>query len=180
MQVREAKSKSDLRNHKHCHLEPDERQQTTNEKPFLCFMNLSHLERMRIYFETHAPFDHQFRKKQLIKLREGILSHEQELYEAFHKDLKRSPEEVWVTETGFVIAEINHALRHLKQWMKPKRTRTNLLNFPSRSFVYKEPLGVVLVAGPWNYPLQLLFTPLVGAMAAGKCVVVKPSEVAPA
>src|SRR5947199_7196987 len=64
--------------------------------------------------------------------------------------------------------------------MKPQKASTNLLNLPSESYVYKDPLGVVLIIGPWNYPLQLLFTPLVGAIAAGNCVVLKPSEFAPA
>src|SRR5436190_19034596 len=64
--------------------------------------------------------------------------------------------------------------------MKPQKVATNLLNFPSKSFIYKEPLGVVLIIGPWNYPLQLLFIPLVGAIAAGNAVVLKPSEFAPA
>lgn len=93
---------------------------------------------------------------------------------------KKSQEESWVTEVGFLIAEINHTLKHLRRWMKPQKVPTNLMNLPSKSFIYKEPLGVVLVIGPWNYPLQLLFTPLVGAMAAGNCVVLKPSEFAPA
>src|SRR5947199_1997808 len=64
--------------------------------------------------------------------------------------------------------------------MKPQKASTNLLNLPSESYVYKDPLGIVLIIGPWNYPLQLLFTPLVGAIAAGNCVVLKPSEFATA
>jgi aldehyde dehydrogenase (NAD+) len=71
-------------------------------------------------------------------------------------------------------------LRNLESWMKPEKVRTNLLNLPSSSFILKEPLGVVLIIGPWNYPFQLLFTPLIGAIAAGNCVVLKPSEFAPA
>ena len=78
-----------------------------------------------------------------------------------------------------MIAEINAAISNLKAWMEPDRVATNLLNLPSSSYVMHEPLGVVLIIGPWNYPLQLLFTPLVGAIAAGNCVVLKPSEFAP-
>src|SRR5205085_4748108 len=89
-------------------------------------------------------------------------------------------EECWVTETGFLISEISNTLKHLKHWMEREEAATNLLNIPSKSFVIKEPLGVVLIIGPWNYPLQLLFTPLVGAIAAGNCVVLKSSEFAPA
>jgi aldehyde dehydrogenase (NAD+) len=132
------------------------------------------------YFETGATQPYAFRKEQLQKLKAAILQQEKELHDALYTDLKKSPEESWVTETGFLIAEINHTLKHLKKWMKPEKVSTNLLNFPSKSFIYKEPLGIVLIIGPWNYPLQLLFTPLVGAIAAGNCAVLKPSEFAPA
>ena len=135
---------------------------------------------MREYFNTGETKTFSFRKQQLKRLRAAILSHEKELHDALNIDLKKSPEESWVTETGFLINEINHCLKHLQQWMQPEKVKTNLLNFPSASFVMKEPLGVVLIIGPWNYPLQLLFTPLVGAMAAGNCVVLKASEFAPA
>jgi aldehyde dehydrogenase (NAD+) len=117
---------------------------------------------------------------QLQKLKACVEQYEQELYSALYTDLKKSPEECWVTENGFLLAEINNALRHLEGWMQRENVNTNLLNLPSSSFILKEPLGVVLIIGPWNYPLQLLFTPLVGAIAAGNCVVVKPSEFAPA
>ncbi|HKC37441.1 MAG TPA: aldehyde dehydrogenase family protein, partial [Chitinophagaceae bacterium] len=106
--------------------------------------------------------------------------HEQDLYDALYADLKKSPEETWVTETGMVIAELNTALKNLRNWMAPERVSTNLLNLPSGSKILKEPLGVVLIIGPWNYPFQLLINPLIGAVAAGNCVVLKPSEFAPA
>jgi aldehyde dehydrogenase (NAD+) len=135
---------------------------------------------LREFFNENSTRSYSFRKAQLRALKNAIFSHEHELHEALYTDLRKSPEESWVTETGFLIAEINHTLRHLKSWMKRERVRTNLLNFPSRSFIYKEPMGVVLIVGPWNYPLQLLLTPLVGAIAAGNCAVLKPSEFAPA
>lgn len=87
---------------------------------------------------------------------------------------------MWVTETGMVISELNSAIKKLSKWMKPKRVSTNLLNLPSRSRILSEPLGVVLIIAPWNYPFQLLINPLIGAIAAGNCVVLKPSEFAPA
>jgi aldehyde dehydrogenase (NAD+) len=138
------------------------------------------LASMRAYYESGATRGYEFRKQQLIRLKEGILHLEKELHEALHSDLKKSPEESWVTDTGFVVAEINYALRNLKTWMKPERVSTNLLNFPSSSRVYKEPKGLVLIIGPWNYPIQLLIDPLVGAIAAGNCALLKPSEYAPA
>lgn len=138
------------------------------------------LQQLRDFFNQNHTRSYEFRKSQLKSLKRAILQYEKELHEALYEDLKKSPEESWITETGFLIAEISHTLRKLKSWMKRERVSTNLLNFPSRSFIYKEPLGVVLIIGPWNYPLQLLLTPLVGAIAAGNCVVLKPSEFAPA
>lgn len=150
---------------------------------FLCYMNGQHLAQLQAsanYFKTGATKSYAFRKEQLQKLKAAVLAHERELHDALYADLKKSPEESWVTETGFLLAEINHTLKHLKKWMAPQKVATNLLNLPGKSFIYKEPLGVVLIIGPWNYPLQLLFNPLVGAMAAGNCAVLKPSEFAPA
>lgn len=141
---------------------------------------MKNLIELRKYFEGGHTQPFSFRKEQLIKLKKAILAHEKELHDALHTDLKKSPEESWVTETGFLLSEINNALRNLRQWMKKESVPTNLVNLPSSSYVIKEPLGVVLIIGPWNYPLQLLFTPLVGAIAAGNCVVLKPSEFAPA
>ncbi len=138
------------------------------------------LAALRQYFNSGVTRSYQFRKEQLQKLKQAILDHEQELYDALFTDLKKSPEETWVTETGFLLSEINSAIKNLRRWMQPERTATNLLNLPSSSYILKEPLGTVLIIGPWNYPLQLLFTPLAGAMAAGNCVVLKPSEFAPA
>ena len=138
------------------------------------------LNAMQAYFRSGATKSHSFRKEQLRALKASILKHEQDLYDALYTDLKKSPEETWVTETGMVIAELNTAIKHLKNWMRPERAATNLLNLPSRSRVMREPLGVVLIIGPWNYPFQLLINPLIGAIAAGNCVVLKPSEFAPA
>jgi aldehyde dehydrogenase (NAD+) len=138
------------------------------------------LLRMQQYFRNYQTYNYEFRKMQLQKLKSAILKHEKELHDALYADLKKNAEESWVTETGFLMAEIRHTLKHLRSWMKPERVATNLLNWPSKSRIYKEPLGVVLIIGPWNYPLQLLFAPLIGAIAAGNCIVLKPSEFAPA
>ncbi len=142
--------------------------------------DITSLEKMRRYFSTGITKPFIFRKEQLKKLKASILGHEQDLYDALHADLKKSPEETWVTETGMVIAELNAAIKHLHHWMEPERVSTNLLNIPSGSRILREPLGVVLIIGPWNYPFQLLINPLTGAIAAGNCVVLKPSELAPA
>lgn len=138
------------------------------------------LAEIRSYFNSGATRTYSFRKEQLLKLKRSLLQHEKEIYDALFADLKKSPEETWVTELGLVITEINAALKHLSEWMKPEKVRTNLVNLPSSSEIRKEPLGVVLIIAPWNYPFQLLILPLVGAIAAGNCVVLKPSEFAPA
>src|SRR5512141_261322 len=142
--------------------------------------DISRLEKMRAYFDTGITKSSGFRKEQLKKLKASVLKHEQDLYDALFADLKKSPEETWVTETGLVVSELNSAIKHLHNWMAPQTVATNLLNLPSSSKVLKEPLGVVLIIGPWNYPFQLLINPLIGAIAAGNCVVLKPSEFASA
>ena len=142
--------------------------------------DMNHLLSMRAYFETGDTKSVAFRKAQLTRLKQAVIEHASQLQEALYTDLKKSPEESWVTETGFLLSEISNAIQHIDKWMKPKRVGTNLLNLPSKSYVMTEPLGVVLIISPWNYPLQLLFTPLAGAIAAGNCVVLKPSEFAPA
>ncbi|HEY0751729.1 MAG TPA: aldehyde dehydrogenase family protein [Chitinophagaceae bacterium] len=141
---------------------------------------IQQLRQMQAGFHLAERNDYAHRKQQLLKLKKGLLDNEQLIYDALHTDLKKNKEESWVTELGFVIAEINHALRQLKRWMRPERAGTNLLNLPSKSYIIREPLGTVLIIGPWNYPVQLSVTPLIGAIAAGNKVVLKPSEHAPA
>jgi aldehyde dehydrogenase (NAD+) len=138
------------------------------------------LHAMRRYYQSGATRSYAFRKQQLLALKKSVIAYEEEIYSALYTDLKKSKEEVWVTENGFFLAELNDALKKLGDWMEPQSVSTNLLNLPSSSRVLHEPLGVVLIIGPWNYPFQLLFTPLIGAIAAGNCVVLKPSEFAPA
>jgi aldehyde dehydrogenase (NAD+) len=142
--------------------------------------DMKHLLQMRAFFDSGITRNYQFRKKQLIKLKEAIVRYEQALHDALYSDLKKSPEESWITETGFLLSEINYLLKNLESWMQPAKVSTALVNLPSKSYILSEPLGVVLIIGPWNYPLQLLFTPLAGAIAAGNCIVLKPSEFAPA
>ena len=141
---------------------------------------INELLKMRQYFETGTTKSYAFRKEQLLLLKKSILKYQQAIQEALYKDLKKSPEESWITETGFLLSEISYITDHLKGWMEPVSVSTNLLNIPSKSYIVNEPLGTVLIIGPWNYPLQLLFTPLAGAIAAGNCVVIKASEFAPA
>lgn len=138
------------------------------------------LQECRLFFKQGNTLSFDFRKEQLQKLKKSIIQHEKDIYQALYSDLKKSEEESWVTENGLVLAEIDHIISNLKDWMAPEHRRTNLVNLPSKSYITREPRGVVLVIGPWNYPFQLMMKPIVGAIAAGNCIVAKPSEFAPA
>lgn len=143
-------------------------------------MESASLHNMRRYFESGITLPYAFRREQLLALKRSIESHEEEIYEALKSDLRKSKEEAFASENGFTLTDLNESLRHLKDWMTPELVSTALFNMPSRSYIRREPLGVVLIVAPWNYPFQLSFTPLIGALAAGNCAVVKPSEFAPA
>ncbi|HMH22608.1 MAG TPA: aldehyde dehydrogenase [Puia sp.] len=138
------------------------------------------LQAMRQYFQTGVTRSYDWRRQQLLLLKEAVTGYEQDIAAALYADLKKSPEEAYGTETGLLLAEITTAVKNLRSWMRPRRARTNLLNLPSTSKIYRDPLGVVLIIAPWNYPFQLSLIPLVGAIAGGNCSVVKPSELAPA
>ncbi|MEY3873320.1 MAG: hypothetical protein RL363_41 [Bacteroidota bacterium] len=135
---------------------------------------------LRTYFKTGATQSYEFRLNQLKRLKQVVIDHEKELYQALYADLKKTDEDAWATEVGFFLSELNYTTEHLKAWMQPNSVATNLVNQPSTSFTIQEPLGVVCIIAPWNYPFQLLFTPLIGAIAGGNCAVLKPSEFAPA
>jgi len=137
------------------------------------------VERQRHFFQSGATRPPEFRRTQLEKLRAALEANESTLLEALHCDLRRAPLDGYATEVGFVLSEIRHTLCHLGGWMKPRRVSTPLAAWPARGRVQTEPYGVTLVIGPWNYPLQLILLPLVGALAAGNCAIIKPSELAP-
>jgi aldehyde dehydrogenase (NAD+) len=138
------------------------------------------LQNMRAFYNSGTTRSYAFRKQQLKKLRQALLQHEEEIYGALYADLKKSREEAYLTELGLMLAEIRTILKNLRQWVKPKPVTTNLFNFASSSTIYRDPLGVVLVVSPWNFPMQLALMAAAGAMAGGNCVVIKPSELAPA
>lgn len=120
-----------------------------------------------------------FRKETLIKLLNAVITHENEIIQALHDDFKKPAFEAILTETSYVVSELKHTIKNLKNWAKPKRVFPSILNFPSTDSIYKEPYGKVLIIAPWNYPFQLALCPLIAAVAAGNQVVVKPSELAP-
>ncbi|HEY4062479.1 MAG TPA: aldehyde dehydrogenase [Puia sp.] len=138
------------------------------------------LRPLRQFFDSGVTRSYAGRRQRLQELQQALLDLEEEILHALYADLRKSPEEAYGSETGLVLSEIRYTLKHLRKWMQPHRVRTNLVNWPSSSRIYREPLGVVLVIAPWNYPFQLSLLPLAGAIAAGNTVVLKPSELAPA
>jgi len=134
------------------------------------------IKRHRTYFNTGKTLDVGFRKNSLKKLKAALFRYENKLYDAFWEDLHKSRFEAFGTEIGMVSKEIGLHLKNLANWAKPKRILTDMLNFYSTSRIYHEPYGVVLIMSPWNYPLQLAFLPLVGAISAGNCVMLKPAH----
>jgi aldehyde dehydrogenase (NAD+) len=133
----------------------------------------------RKFFQSGATAPLEFRRAQLMALQNLLIEHESEWLDALRADLGKSPQDAYVSEIGFVLSEIRHALKHLAVWTRPERRRTPLLAWPASSEMRREPFGVALIIGPWNYPLQLLLSPLVGAIAAGNCAILQPSEFAP-
>lgn len=140
---------------------------------------ISELFRLHYLASREESPDYQWRKSALMRLRNLLEENEAEILEALAKDLGKPSFEAYTAEIYIVLKEISHALRSLKKWMKPKRASAGLLNFPGRARIHYRPRGVVLIIAPWNYPLQLLLSPLVGALAAGNHAVLKPSELAP-
>ena len=122
----------------------------------------------------------QQRKNKLRKLKAVIEAHEKEIYAALHKDLRKSEFEAAFSEVFFIYGEIDFAIRHLSGWMKPKTTGVTLTSLLTKSRIYYEPKGTCLIIAPWNYPFQLLISPLISAIAAGNCAIVKPSEISKA
>lgn len=137
------------------------------------------VENQRAFFNTNATRDIPFRVRQLKALKKAVADHEKEIYEALRLDLGKSKFETYLGEIALVVKEIDHSCAKLHSWAKPKRVWTPMVHFPAWSYIYSEPLGVVLIIGTWNYPIQLTLAPLVAAMSAGNCAILKPSRLAP-
>ncbi len=137
------------------------------------------VSRLREAFDSGITRPIAWRKKQLQQLKKLLKENEDALCEALNKDLGKSPFESWSSELNFVKNEINHTLAHLGEWMRAEQVPTPAAFHPASSEVRREPLGVVLVIAPWNYPIQLALGPMAPALAAGNCVLLKPSEVSP-
>jgi aldehyde dehydrogenase (NAD+) len=137
------------------------------------------LEKQRVFFGTHRTKNVDFRIEQLRELKTAILAYESKIREALYNDLHKSKAEAYSTEIGLCLREISYNTKHLKSWAKPLKVRSPIFFPLSKSFVLYEPYGIVFIIAPWNYPFQLIITPLIGAIAAGNCAVLKPSELSP-
>lgn len=136
------------------------------------------LKKQKSFFEKGYTKDINFRIKALKKLKHNIKMNETNIFKALKIDLNKSEFETFITEIGIVYDEINGAIKNIKKWSKSKKVKTSITNFLASSYIYNEPYGVALIMAPWNYPFQLIMAPLVGAISAGNCVLLKPSELA--
>ena len=134
---------------------------------------------LRSNFDTGSTMPLAWRLSQLDALEHFLTEREGDIVEALRKDLGKPETEALLSEVRMIVGEVRLTRKRLRSWMKPERVRTPLVAMPGRSYIYREPLGLVLIIAPWNYPFQTAVLPLVGALAAGNCVVLKPSEIAP-
>jgi aldehyde dehydrogenase (NAD+) len=130
----------------------------------------------REYFASNCTKTIDFRIEQLRKLKNAILSYENKIIQALQSDFNKAPFESYSTEIMIALRDIDFYIHHLPKWAKPVKAKTGLLNFPSRGYIITEPLGLIMIMAPWNYPFQLIISPLVAAIAAGNCAVLKPAE----
>ncbi|AZA98854.1 aldehyde dehydrogenase [Chryseobacterium joostei] len=136
------------------------------------------IQDQRDFFKTQQTKNIKFRKMYLEKMKDLIIKHEDLLYEAIYKDFGKSKFDTFTTEISFILNDIDYYLKNLQSLSKPKKVSTNLVNQLGSSKVYAEPLGCILVIGAWNYPYQLSLSPIIAAIAAGNCCILKPSEIA--
>lgn len=137
-----------------------------------------YLTLQRDYFNKDITKDYSFRIQQLKKLYTAIQMYEDLIKDALKKDLNKSSFEAYTTEIGFTLHSIRKTMKHLKKWMKVKKEKTPYFHLFTKSYIQKEPLGQILIIGPFNYPFQLVVEPLIGAIAAGNTAILKPSEYA--
>ncbi len=137
------------------------------------------VSKQRRYFNKGRTLSIAFRRAQLRRLRSAVVANEKAILKALKRDLNKAPYEAYMSEVGIVLSELRFALRHLRSWSRPVRVWTPMTIFPAASFIFAEPYGVSLVISPWNYPFALTINPLIGAIAAGNCGILKVSEFAP-
>lgn len=138
------------------------------------------VEAQHKYYQSGATRPTEFRKEMLKRLQRAIRANEKMLADALKQDLNKSETESYMCETGIVLEELSYHIKHVAKWAKERRVKTPIAQFYAKSFISPEPYGVALIVSPWNYPVQLCLNPLIGAISAGNCAVVKPSAYAAA
>ncbi|TCL56956.1 aldehyde dehydrogenase (NAD+) [Kineothrix alysoides] len=138
------------------------------------------MKMQRTFYETGVTKQYKFRMRALERLEKALEEYEEELKLALKADLNKSSSESYMAEIGLTKSELSYVKKHLRLWMEPKKVPTPIAQFPADSFILPEPYGVVLIMAPWNYPVLLCLEPLIDAIAAGNCAVLKPSAYAPA
>lgn len=136
------------------------------------------LTAQKIFFETGKTKNIDFRLQQLATLRKALKTYGNRIIQALDKDFKKPKYETIATEIAVTIYEIDHTIKHLKQWAKPQKVKTPVVHLFAKSYIFPEPYGVALIIGAWNYPINLVLNPLIGAIAAGNCAVIKPAYTA--
>lgn len=134
------------------------------------------VNKQKEHFQKGKQLDINFRKQNLIKLKKIVKDNEQEIINALKKDLNKSEFESYLSEIGVLYEEINMHIKNIEKWSKRKGVKSSVMFFPSKNYIVKEPYGTVLIIGPFNYPFQLVISPLIGAIAAGNTAIIKPSE----
>jgi aldehyde dehydrogenase (NAD+) len=137
------------------------------------------VQRQRKFFESGITKNVSWRIQKLRALKLFLIQGKETVFDALKSDLSKSYFEAFATEYSFVNQELDHAIKNIRRWVRPKRVATPLAHHPATSFIYPEPYGIALIIGPWNYPFQLMIAPLIPAIAAGNCAILKPSELAP-
>ncbi len=137
------------------------------------------IHQQKAFFQSGATKSESFRQEMLTRLRLVILKEQKAICNAVFQDLHKSPTETYLTEIGILLDELRYVQKHLHGWMQPQSVRTPLTHFPAHSSILHEPYGTALIIAPWNYPVQLTLLPLIGAISAGNCAVLKPSEYTP-
>ncbi len=136
------------------------------------------INKQKEYFNTNITKDYKFKLNNLIKLKELLISHEEEIYDALKSDLNKSKFESYATELSLIYDELNYMIKNVKKFSKRKKVKTSIIHYPAKSFEMYEPYGTVLIISAWNYPFQLSLIPLISAIASGNTVILKTSETA--
>ena len=136
-------------------------------------------EKQRLFFNSNKTKNVGFRKRKLIELKNTLINKEADILSAINKDLGKHYYESYLTEYFMIISEIKKTIKNINFWTRPQRVKPSILNFPSRDYLLSDPYGCTLQISPWNYPFQLSMATLIGSIAAGNTIVLKPSEYAP-